>query len=109
MGIGDGRFGAAAPVAGGAGVGARALWTDLKTSRIGNAGNRSAARADGVNVDDRQRKRKRSDLAFGRARGIAVTNERHISRSAADIDRDGVVAAGKARHKRCAYGARGRA
>ena len=51
--IGDRRILAAAAVASGAGIGARALRADLETAILVNAGDRPSARADFNDVNDR--------------------------------------------------------
>ena len=57
VGVGDGRFGAAAPVRGGAGLGAGRLGTDLQQAELIGAGERAAAGADLDEVDRRHRAR----------------------------------------------------
>ena len=65
VGVGDGRLVAVA-VASRAGVGAGALRPDAQRAASIDAGNRPAARADGVNVDRRDAQRHTVDRRFRR-------------------------------------------
>ena len=67
VGVGDGDLvGLVAPIADRAGVGAGALGTDAQRAARVQPGDRAAARADGVDVDDGQAQGQPGDGALGR-------------------------------------------
>ena len=79
VGIGDGRLGAAPPVAGRAGHGAGAAGPDGQRAARVEAGDRAAAGADGVHVERGQSDRVAGDDALGGRRRARRPGSRHTS------------------------------
>ena len=100
--VGHGRPRAAAAVAGGAGVGARALRPDAQAAGLG-VGERAAAGPDRVDVHDATsgagspRARLRGDV------GLAVDDEADVEARAAHVDADQVRPAEDARERDAAH------
>ncbi len=99
---------AAPAVGGGAGLGARALRADLQEPARVDPADRAAAGADGARRDalhaDRQTE---LDLEVGRVQRLAVDDQADVAARAAHVERDGLLAAGGARHVRAADRAAG--
>jgi len=94
IGIGDGRLGAAAGIAHRAGLGARAPRPDLEVAFAADPGDRSAAGADGLDVDHRDAHGIRADrAAVGHVR-LAAFDQAEVGRGAAGIERHHVGEAG---------------
>ena len=95
VGVGDGRFGAAAPVAGRPGHRAGAARPDIKTALVVEPGDRAAADADFENVDhvaaDREARIRPADV-IDRFHGVAAAlDHRAFRRGAAHVERDEVI------------------
>ena len=106
--VGDRRLLAAAAVARRAGVGARAARAGAQRAAGVAPGDRAAARADGVDVDHRQRERPAADLAPGGLAHDAVLDDADVARRAAHVEADEVRMAAVARDERGRGGAAGR-
>ena len=91
IGIGDRGVLAAAVVANRARVGAGAIGTDLQPSDRVDARDRAAARADGMDVEHRQRDRPQVDFSLGGDHRIALMDQRDVAASATHIESDDVV------------------
>src|SRR5262249_11501632 len=94
VGVGDGRLHAAAPVADGAGLGARALGPDVDAAGLVDARQRAAARAHLVDVDGRDADGEPLVVAadeevVGQARD-AVLDHAGLPGGAAHVEADGV-------------------
>jgi hypothetical protein len=105
--VSPGRLGPAAPVAGRPRVGAGAARADAQHVAVVAPHDRSAARADGDDVDHRQQDRQAIDLAAAREHRPAVAHERHVRRGAADVEHDDVAEAGARSMAQRARDARG--
>ena len=103
--VGDGRLGAAAPVARGAGIGARRPGPDAERPAGVPPRDRAAAGADGVDREHRQRQRTARDLAARLLLHAAAVDHAHVARRPAHVEAQGVVHAGRARDERGARGA----
>ncbi len=98
--VGHGRLDAAAPVARGTGVGARAARPDAQRPARIAPRDRPAARADRVDVDHRQRERAPADLAPGRLAHGAALDDADVARRAAHVEAHEVGPAAVARDER---------
>ena len=96
--IGDGRLGAASPVARGAGVGARALRADAETAAL-LVGERAATGADGVDVHDRHQQRQAFERGLRRDLRAAVDDEADVEARATHVDADQVRPVEQARQR----------
>ena len=90
VGIRHGRLRAAAPVAGRAGLGARALRADVQQAALVEPRDRAAARADRVDVDHRQREPPAVDDAVDHHERFAAAHERRVEARAAHVHGDAV-------------------
>ena len=91
VGIGHGRFGAAAAVADRAGIGAGTVGSDLQDAGLGDARDRAAAGADRVDVDHRHANRHAvGDVLLRRQRGLAAADQGHVEAGAAHVAADQV-------------------
>ena len=106
--IGDRRLRAAAPVARGARIGARALRTDAQSARL-RVGDRAAARAHGVDVHDRHQQREPFERRLRRDVRPAVDDERDVEARAAHVDADQVRPVEHPRERDAAHRAADRA
>ena len=87
IGVGDGRLTAAVRIAHRSGLGAGAARADLEMTFAADPGDRTAAGADGLDVDHRDPHRKRTDRsAIGDLR-LAAFDQAKIGRGAAGIQR----------------------
>ena len=107
VGVGHGRLGAAAPVAGGPRVGARRAGADAKRSSRVAPGDRAAAGADRVDVDHRQLDHAPADLARVGPPHAAVLDDADVARGAAHVEPDRVAVPREARQQRGADGTAG--
>ena len=90
IGVGDGRLVAAVRIAHRAGLGAGAARPDFEMPLARDPGNRTAAGADGLDIDHRHAHRKAPDrAAVGDAR-LGVLDQAEIGRGAAGVERDQV-------------------
>ena len=106
--VGHGRLRAAAAVAGGAGVGPGALRPDAQAAGLG-VGERAAAGADRVDVDDRHQQREALERRLGGDVGLAVDDEADVEAGAAHVDADQVRTVEHARQRDAAHRAADRA
>ena len=95
VGVGHRRAGAAAAVAGRAGIGAGALRADAQPSGLG-IGDRAAAGADRVDVRDRHQQREALERRLGRDVGLARDHEADVEARPAHVDADQVRAVERA-------------
>ena len=97
IGVGDGRFGAAAAIADRARVGAGALRSDLQRADLVAPGDRAAAGADLDHVDHRHHDRMAAGIAadiIARRHGrLAVADQACLGGGAAHVERDDVAVA----------------
>ena len=88
-------MGAAASVAGGARIGARALWADVQDAAVVDPGNRASARADRAHVDRREAGHVAlvgaSDPGLARPRNRVASDKRDVVRRAARVSDDRVL------------------
>ncbi len=87
VGVGDGGVGAAAGVAGGAGLGPRAAGTDGERAPGVDRGDRATPGADGVDVEGREPDGVSGDVAGRRGLGDAAPHEAHVGAGAAHVER----------------------
>ena len=99
------RLGAAAPVARGAGIGARRPGPDPERPAGVPPRNRAAAGADGVDREHRQRQRTARDLAARLLLHAAAVDDADVARCPAHVEAQGVVHAGRACDERGPRGA----
>ena len=99
--VGHGRLRSAAPVAGRARIGAGALRPDAQAARL-EPGERAAAGADRVDVDERHQHGQALELGLGRDGRLAVDDEAEVERRAAHVDAEQVAPAGRAGERRAA-------
>ena len=90
--VGHGRLGAAQAVAGRAGHGARRVRPDIERAAGIDPGDRTAARADDMQVDDRDLDRQALEIALGRHPRAAVLDQPDIEGRAAHVDRNHAAA-----------------
>ena len=88
--VGDRRLLPARAVARGAGHGARALGTHRERAVVAHTRDRSAARADRVDVDHGHGQRPSADASFNRHRRFAALDQAHVGARAANVHRDHV-------------------
>ena len=83
--VGNGRLGSAAPIRGGAGLGARALRPDVQA--VSNIEPRDAARpcTDGVDLDHGQHDGMLRDAAFGGHAQLSAADQRDVGARAAHV------------------------
>ena len=93
VGVGVGRLGAAAPVAGGPGHGLRAARADAQVAARVEPGDGAAAGADGLDAQRRHVDRVVVDHRGGGAHRLAVDDEPGEERGAADVGGDDVAVA----------------
>ena len=86
VGIGHGRLVTTSPVARRARIGTGRAWPDSKRAPAVDPRDRTAAGADGVDVERRQAHREAADLAGGRGAGHAAGDEAHVGRRAAHVE-----------------------
>ena len=86
VGVGDRRLGAAVAVAGGPGPGARGARAGAQGAARVAPADRAAARADGVDVEHRQRDRAPADLAPGRLAHGAAEDHADVAGGAAHVE-----------------------
>ncbi len=92
VGVGDGGLAAAAAIADGPGIGARALRSDLERAHVVAPGDRAAAGADLDHVDHRQHHRVAAgiatDVVARRHHRLAVPGEARLGGGAAHVEGD---------------------
>ena len=92
VGVGDGRFRAAAAITDRPGIGARALRPDLERTDVVSPGDAAAAGADLDHVDHRQHDRMAAgvaaDVIAGRQRRLAVAHQACLRGRAAHVERN---------------------
>ena len=98
--VGHRRPGTAPPVAGGPGIGTRALRADAQRSALVEPDDRAAACADGVHRESRQTDRQAVHQALVLAPRLTVDDRAHIRRRAAHVERERVLEAGERRELR---------
>ena len=98
--VGHGRTPAAAPVAGRARDGSRALRPDPERSALVAPHDRPAARSDGVDRQRRQPDREAADHALALARRLAADDRADVGGGAAHVERNRVGEAGASRDVR---------
>ena len=91
--VGHRRPGTTPPVAGGAGIGARALRADAQRPAFVEPDDRAAACADGMHGQGRQTDRQAVDEALVLAPRLTVDDRAHIRRRAAHVERERVLEA----------------
>ena len=100
--VGHGRARSAASVAGGAGVGPRALGPDAQRAALVEPDDRAAAGADRVHGEGRQPHREAVDEALVLASCLAADDRADVRRRAAHVERERVLEAGERGEPRCA-------
>src|SRR6185437_8633315 len=109
VGIGDRRLGAAAPVTGRPGDGARRARPDPQGAAGVATADRAAARADGVDIDGRQLDRAAADRARVGAPHGTVLDHADVAGGAAHVEAERVAVAAEAGEEAGADSAPGRA
>src|SRR5688500_15037336 len=90
IGVGDGRFRAAATVTGGTRFRAGTRWPDLEQPSGGDPRNGPTTGADRMDVEDGRGDPVVTDDALGRDAGHPIPDERDVERRAAHVHRDDV-------------------
>ncbi len=109
VGVGHGRLAPAASVAGGAGIGARRGRPHAQRAAGVAPGDRAAARADGVDVERRQRQRTSGDRALGGLGDLAAVDQADVAGGPAHVEAQHARLVGELGQRQRAGDAAGRA